>query len=96
MLKKEWKNVIDVSSVRNLTELLKVLREVRSAIDQLLRPVEELRSSLVESVAKPIEDEFKKTLGSILYNRLIDLGRARELPNVDLEELKERIKRHFS
>jgi hypothetical protein len=85
-----------VSSVRNLAELLKVLREVRSAIDQLLRPVEELRSSLVEPVAKPIEDEFKKTLGSILYNRLIDLGRARELPNVDLEELKERIKRHFS
>jgi len=35
-------------------------------------------------------------LGSILYNRLIDLGRAREFPNVDLEELKERIKRHFS
>jgi len=85
-----------VSSVRDLTELLKALREVRSAIDQLLRPVEELRSSLVEPVAKPIEDEFKKTLGSILYNRLIDLGRARELPNVDLEELKERIKRHFS
>lgn len=85
-----------MSSVRNLAELLKVLREVRSAIDQLLRPVEELRSSLVEPVAKPIEDEFKKTLGSILYNRLIDLGRARELPNVDLEELKERIKRHFS
>jgi len=85
-----------VSSVRDLTELLKALREVRSAIDQLLRPVEELRSSLVEPVAKPIEDEFKKTLGSILYNRLIDLGRARELSNVDPEELKERIKRHFS
>jgi hypothetical protein len=85
-----------VSSVRDLTELLKALREMRSAIDQLLRPIEELRSSLVELVAKPIEDEFKKTLGSILYNRLIDLGRARELPNVDLEELKERIKKHFS
>ena len=85
-----------MSSVRDLTELLKALREVRSAIDQLLRPVEELRSSLVEPVAKPIEDEFKKTLGSILYNRLIDLGRARELSNVDPEELKERIKRHFS
>lgn len=85
-----------MSSVRDLTELLKALREVRSAIDQLLRPAEELRNSLVEPVAKPIEDEFRKTLGSILYNRLIDLGRARELPNVDLEELKERIKRHFS
>ncbi len=85
-----------MSSVRDLTELLKALREMRSAIDQLLRPIEELRSSLVEPVAKPIEDELRKTLGSILYNRLIDLGRAREFPNVDLEELKERIKRHFS
>jgi hypothetical protein len=85
-----------VSSVRDLTELLKALRELRTAVDQFLRPVEELRSSLVEPVAKPIEDEFKKTLGSVLYSRLIDLGRARELPNVDLEGLKERIKRHFS
>jgi hypothetical protein len=85
-----------VSSVRDLTELLKALREARSAVELLLRPVEELRSSLVEPVAKPIEDELRKTLGSILYNRLIDLGRARELPNVDPEELKERVKRHFS
>jgi hypothetical protein len=85
-----------VSSVRDLTELLKALRELRTAVDQFLRPVEELRSSLVEPVAKPIEDEFKKTLGSVLYSRLIDLGRAREPPNVDLEGLKERIKRHFS
>lgn len=85
-----------MSSVRDLTELLKALRELRTAVDQFLRPVEELRSSLVEPVAKPIEDEFKKTLSSVLYSRLIDLGRARELFNVDPEELKEKIRRHFS
>jgi len=35
-------------------------------------------------------------LSSVLYSRLIDLGRARELSNVDPEELKEKIRRHFS
>lgn len=96
ILKKGSRNAIAVSSVRDPAEFLKALRELkRAAVDPFLKPLEELRDSLVRPVVEPLEGELKRALGSALYNSLMDLGGAKELSGGSLEELRERIKRHF-
>lgn len=92
MLKKGLRSVIDVSSAR---DFLKIYQELKRAVEPILKPIEELRAEIVRPIAQPIEEEFKKTLSSILYSWVTDLGNAKELQNVDLEELYKKIKEHF-
>ncbi|AFA38946.1 hypothetical protein HC235_05545 [Pyrobaculum arsenaticum] len=95
MLKRGWKSVIDVSSVRDLAELLRIYREFKKSVDSVLKPLEELRAELVKPMAQPVEEEFKKTISSILYSWLTDLGNAKELQKADMEELYKKVKEHF-
>lgn len=96
MLKRALRSVINVSSVRDLAELLKALGELkRAVVDPFLKPLEELRASLVRPVVEPLEDELKRALGSALYGSLTDLGRAKELSGGSLEDLRESVKKHF-
>lgn len=80
MLKKGSRSVIDVSSARDLTELLRIYRELKKSIEPLV---------------KPIEDELRRTMGEILYSWVTDLGSAKELQRGNLEELYKKIKGHF-
>ncbi len=84
-----------MSSARNLAELLRIYRELKKSVEPILKPIEELRAELVRPITQPVEEEFKKTLNSILYSWVTDLGSARELQKADLEELYKKIKEHF-
>ncbi|WP_435960140.1 hypothetical protein [Pyrobaculum sp.] len=64
--------------MRDLAELLRIYREFKKSVDSVLKPLEELRAELVKPMAQPVEEEFKKTISSILYSWLTDLGNAKE------------------
>ena len=76
-------------------EHLKIYREFKKSLEPILKPIEELRAGLLRPIAQPMEEEFKKTLSSIIYSWVTDLGNARELQKADLEELYKKIKEHF-
>ncbi|ABP50859.1 MULTISPECIES: hypothetical protein [Pyrobaculum] len=81
--------------MRDLAELLRIYREFKKSVDSVLKPLEELRAELVKPMAQPVEEEFKKTISSILYSWLTDLGNAKELQKADMEELYKKVKEHF-
>lgn len=84
-----------MSSARDLAELLRIYRELKKSVEPILKPLEELRAELLRPIAQPVEEEFRKTLSSILYSWVTDLGSAKELQRADVEELYKKIKEHF-